>query len=38
MSQPVYRHLAEQRWRKDGDLDLLVCGLLPWVVIVIELP
>ncbi|KAF4605629.1 hypothetical protein EYR40_004416 [Pleurotus pulmonarius] len=24
MSQPVYRHLAEQRWRKDGDLDLLM--------------
>ena len=24
MSKPVYRHLAEQKWRNDGDLDLLV--------------
>lgn len=27
MSQPVYRHLVEQRWREDGPLDLLVCVL-----------
>lgn len=24
MSKPVYRHLVEQRWREEGDLDLLV--------------
>jgi large subunit ribosomal protein L35 len=24
MSKPVYRHLAEQKWRNEGDLDLLV--------------
>ena len=24
MTKPVYRHLAEQKWRNDGDLDLLV--------------
>jgi hypothetical protein len=23
MAKPVYRHLAEQRWRGDGALDLL---------------
>ena len=30
MTKPVYRHLAEQRWRNMGDLDLLVC-LRPFV-------
>jgi large subunit ribosomal protein L35 len=25
MSKPVHRHLVEQRWREEGDLDLLVC-------------
>lgn len=24
MSKPVYRHLAEQQWRTNGALDLLV--------------
>ena len=24
MTKPVHRHLVEQRWRSDGDLDLLV--------------
>ncbi|KAL0950569.1 hypothetical protein HGRIS_007371 [Hohenbuehelia grisea] len=24
MSKPVHRHLMEQKWRKDGDLDLLM--------------
>ncbi|KAK7688111.1 hypothetical protein QCA50_008481 [Cerrena zonata] len=24
MSQPVYRHLVEQRWREDGPLDMLM--------------
>lgn len=24
MTKPVYRHLAEKKWRDDGDLDLLV--------------
>lgn len=24
MTKPVYQHLAEQKWRNDGDLDLLV--------------
>ncbi|KAH8101535.1 PEBP-like protein [Cristinia sonorae] len=24
MSKPVYRHLLEQRWREEGDLDLLM--------------
>lgn len=24
MSVPSHRHLVEQRWRKDGDLDLLM--------------
>ncbi|KAJ8482675.1 hypothetical protein ONZ45_g14871 [Pleurotus djamor] len=24
MSSPVHRHLMEQKWRKDGDLDLLM--------------
>jgi len=24
MSKPVHRHLMEQKWRKDGGLDLLV--------------
>lgn len=24
MSKPIYRHLVEQRWREEGDLDLLV--------------
>lgn len=24
MSTPVHRHLAEQKWRKEGGLDLLV--------------
>jgi len=28
MTKPVHRHLVEQRWRSDGDLDLLV-SLLP---------
>src|SRR6266404_3346461 len=27
MSQKVYRHLIEQRWRNEGALDLLVCCL-----------
>ena len=26
MTKPVYRHLAEQKWKNDGDLDLLVSG------------
>ena len=26
MSQPVYRYLAEQAWRNDGSLGVLVCG------------
>ena len=26
MTKPVYRHLAEKKWRNDGDLDLLVSG------------
>ncbi|KAH6917704.1 phosphatidylethanolamine-binding protein [Coprinopsis sp. MPI-PUGE-AT-0042] len=26
MSVPSHRHLVEQKWRKDGDLDLLVYG------------
>ena len=25
MSKPIYRHLVEQKWREEGDLDLLVC-------------
>jgi large subunit ribosomal protein L35 len=25
MSKPVHRHLVEQKWRKEGALDLLVC-------------
>lgn len=29
MSKPVYRHLAERKWRKDGDLAILVSRLLP---------
>lgn len=24
MSKPIYRHLVEKSWRKDGRLDLLV--------------
>ncbi|KAI0668656.1 PEBP-like protein [Trametes maxima] len=24
MNQPIYRHLVEQRWREEGDLDLLM--------------
>lgn len=24
MTDPVHRHLVEQKWRNDGDLDLLV--------------
>ena len=24
MTKPVYRHLAEKKWRSEGDLDLLV--------------
>ncbi|KAI0358822.1 PEBP-like protein [Trametes cingulata] len=24
MSKPIYRHLVEQRWREEGDLDLLM--------------
>lgn len=24
MSQPIYRHLLEKQWRKEGRLDLLV--------------
>lgn len=27
MSKPVYRHLAEQKWRTEGGLDLVVCTL-----------
>ena len=27
MTKPVHRHLAEQKWRKQGDLDLLVCKM-----------
>lgn len=24
LSKPVYRHLAERKWRKEGDLAILV--------------
>lgn len=27
LSKPVYRHLAEKKWREDGALDLVVCAL-----------
>ncbi len=29
MSKPIYRHLAEQKWREEGDLDLLVRRVSP---------
>jgi hypothetical protein len=29
MSQKVYRHLIEQRWRSEGALDLLVRYSIP---------
>ena len=32
MTKPVHRHLVEQRWRSDGDLDLLVSLLLYYSV------
>lgn len=33
MSKPVHRHLVEQKWKSEGDLDLLVSfvsSLLRW--------
>lgn len=29
MSKPVYRHLAERKWRKEGDLAILVRTIPP---------
>lgn len=28
LSKPVYRHLAERKWRKDGELAILVSFIL----------
>jgi hypothetical protein len=33
MSKAVYRHLAEQKWRNEGDLDLLVSFLAFYALI-----
>jgi len=32
MSQKVYRHLIEQRWRNEGALDLLVRSFIQYIL------